>query len=144
MLLADDHALMRRILRLLLDGEDDMEVIAEANDLASVTRHVHAHQPHVLVLDLNMPDGSSIEAISQLRERAPETQIVVMTMQDSPAFAQRAFASGAIGFVVKDLADEELPRRYAPPRAARSTSAHGGCPVGRAAPGAHRGQVDRT
>jgi len=73
-------------------------------------RNVHAHQPHVLVLDLNMPDGSGIEALSQLRERAPETQIVVMTMQDSPAFAQRAFAAGAIGFVVKELADEELPQ----------------------------------
>jgi two-component system response regulator NreC len=107
--LADDHAMMRRALRLLLDGEDGVEVIAEADDLASVMRHVDAHEPHVLVLDLNMPDGSGIEALSQLRERAPETQIVVMTMQDSPAFAQRAFAAGAIGFVVKELADEELP-----------------------------------
>jgi len=86
-----------------------MEVVAEATDLASVVRHVHGHQPHVLVLDLNMPGGSSIEAIGQLRERSPETQIVVMTMQDSAAFAQRAFASGAIGFVLKDLADTELP-----------------------------------
>jgi two-component system response regulator NreC len=101
--------MMRRTLRLLLDGEDGVEVIAEADDLASVMRNVDAHQPHVLVLDLNMPDGSGIEALSQLRERVPETQIVVMTMQDSPAFAQRAFAAGAIGFVVKELADEELP-----------------------------------
>ncbi len=108
--LADDHTMMRRTLRLLLDGEDGVEVIAEAGDLASVMRNVHAHQPHVLVLDLNMPDGSGIEALSQLRERVPETQIVVMTMQDSPAFAQRAFAAGAIGFVVKELADEELPQ----------------------------------
>jgi two-component system response regulator NreC len=107
--LADDHTMMRRTLRLLLDGEDGVEVIAEADDLASVMRNVDAHQPHVLVLDLNMPDGSGIEALSQLRERVPETQIVVMTMQDSPAFAQRAFAAGAIGFVVKELADEELP-----------------------------------
>jgi len=108
--LADDHTMMRRTLRLLLDGEDGVEVIAEADDLASVMRNVDAHQPHVLVLDLNMPDGSGIEALSQLRERVPETQIVVMTMQDSPAFAQRAFAAGAIGFVVKELADEELPQ----------------------------------
>jgi two-component system, NarL family, response regulator NreC len=108
-LLADDHALMRRGVRMLLDGEQNMEVVAEATDLASVARHVHGHQPHVLVLDLNMPGGSSIEAIGRLRERSPETQIVVMTMQDSAAFAQRAFASGAIGFVLKDLADTELP-----------------------------------
>jgi two-component system response regulator NreC len=109
-LLADDHALMRRSLRLLLDGEEGLEVIAEADDLAAVTRHVHAHEPHVLVLDLSMPDGSSIAAISRLREQAPDTQIVVMTMDENPVFAQRAFAAGALGFVAKDLADGELPQ----------------------------------
>jgi len=107
-LLADDHALMRRSLRLLLDGEEGIEVIAEANDLAAVARHVDAHEPHVLVLDLSMPDGSSIEAISRLREQAPSTQIVVMTMEENPVFAQRAFAAGAVGFVAKDLAACEL------------------------------------
>ena len=71
MVLADDHALMRRRLRLLLDGEQGVEVIAEADDLAAVARHVRRHEPHVLVLDLSMPDGSSIEAIGQLRERRP-------------------------------------------------------------------------
>ncbi len=109
-LLADDHALMRRSLRLLLNGEDGMEVIAEADDLAAVTRHVQGHEPHVLVLDLSMPDGSSIDAIGRLREQAPDTQIVVMTMDDNPVFAQRAFAAGAVGFVAKDLADGELPQ----------------------------------
>jgi len=108
--LADDHALMRRSLRMLLDGEEGMEVVAEANDLAGVTRHVLGHEPHVLILDLKMPGGSSIEAISRLRERAPETNIVVMTMEESPGFAQRAFAAGALGFVAKDLADRELPQ----------------------------------
>ncbi len=108
--LADNHALMRRSLRLLLDGEPGVEVIAEAEDLDTVVRHVHGYQPHVLVLDLGLPDGSSSEAIRQLRERAPATQIVVVTMEDNPAFAQRALAAGAIGFVVKDRADEELPQ----------------------------------
>jgi two-component system response regulator NreC len=107
--LADDHALMRSTLRLLLDGEDDVEVIAEAGDLASLVRHVDAHQPNVLVLDLGMPDGSSSEAIRQLRERAPDMQIVIVTMEENPVFAQRALAAGAIGFVLKDRADEELP-----------------------------------
>jgi two-component system, NarL family, response regulator NreC len=108
--LADDHALVRRTLRLLLDGEDDVEVIAEASDLSSVARHVDGHRPHVLVLDLGIADGSSSEAIRRLRERAPETQIVIVTMEESPVFAQRALAAGAIGFVLKDLADEELPQ----------------------------------
>ena len=108
--LADDHALMRRSLRLLLDGEDGVEVIAEAEDLSAVTRHVQGHDPQVLVLDLNMRGGSSLEAISRLRERAPDTQIVVMTMNGNPVFAQRAFAAGALAFVAKDLADDELPQ----------------------------------
>jgi two-component system, NarL family, response regulator NreC len=107
--LGDDHALMRRTLRLLLDGEKDVEVIAEASDLASVERHVEDDPPDVLVLDLGMPDGSSVEAISQLRERATDTQIVALTMEDNPVFAQRALAAGALGFVVKELADGELP-----------------------------------
>jgi two-component system response regulator NreC len=109
-LLADDHELMRHRLRLLLDDEDGMEVIAEANDLAAVTRHVQTDEPNVLVLDLSMPDGSSIEAIGRLREQAPDTQIIVMTMDENPVFAQRAFAAGAVGFVAKDLADGELPQ----------------------------------
>jgi DNA-binding NarL/FixJ family response regulator len=109
-LLADGHALMRRTLRLLLDGEEGMEVIAEANDLAAVARQVDVHEPHVLVLDLSMPDGSSVEAISRLREQASGTQIVVMTMAETPVFAQRAFAAGALAFVAKDLADGELPQ----------------------------------
>jgi two-component system, NarL family, response regulator NreC len=107
--LADDHALMRRSLKLLLDGEHDVEVIGEANDLPAVARQVREHKPHVLVLDLGMPGGSSVEEIGLLRERCPDTQIVVVTMKDSPIFAQRAFAAGAVGFVAKDLADSELP-----------------------------------
>ena len=108
--LADDHALMRRSLRLLLDREADIEVIAEARELASVARHLQDDPPHVLILDLSMPDGSSVEAIGQLRERVPETQIVALTMDDNPTFAQRALAAGALGFVAKDLADDELPQ----------------------------------
>jgi two-component system response regulator NreC len=108
--LADDHALMRRSLRLLLDADEGVEVVGEAEDLTTVMRHVHGHRPHVLVLDLGMPDGSSIEAIRRLREEVPETEIVVLTMEESPAFAQQALDAGAIGFVLKDFADLELNR----------------------------------
>lgn len=106
--LADDHTLMRRSLRLLLESEEGVDVVAEAGDLAAVVRDVHRHQPHVLVLDLRMPGGSSIETIATLRERAPDTQVVVLTMDDNPVFAQHALASGALGFVLKELADGEL------------------------------------
>jgi len=107
-ILADDHALMRRSLRLLLDGEDDVDVIAEVGDMDAAIRHVHRHHPHVLVLDLRMPNGSSIETIARLRREAPDTHVVVLTMEDNPVFAQHAFASGAVGFVLKERADGEL------------------------------------
>ncbi len=109
LVLADDHAVMLRNLRRLLDGEDDVEVIAEAADCPAVMRHVLGHAPHVLVLDLEMPSGSSIEAIRRLREQAPDTEIVVMTMEMSAVFAQQAIDAGALGFVLKDRADGELP-----------------------------------
>src|ERR1700686_2684086 len=108
-ILADDHALMRRSLRLLLDTESDLEVVAEADDLALVVRHVHGQRPHVLVLDLGMPGGSSIDAIMRLRTQVPETDVVVLTMEDNPVFAQQAISAGAVGFVLKDSADEDLP-----------------------------------
>jgi two-component system response regulator NreC len=107
---ADDHSLIRRSVRLLLDGEQGVELIAEAGDLAGAESHVQGEHPHVLVLDLSMPGGSSIAAIGHLREAAPETQIVVMTMDDSPVFAQRALAAGALGYVSKEMADTELAR----------------------------------
>jgi two-component system, NarL family, response regulator NreC len=107
--LADDHAAVRRNLRLLLDHEDGLEVIAEADDISTVLRHVPVHLPHVLVLDLRLPNGSSLATIRRLREQVPETEIVVLTMEESPAFAQQALEAGAAGFVVKDQADGELP-----------------------------------
>ena len=110
MVVADDHALIRRSVRLLLEGEDDLELVGEADDIRSAAHHVNGRHPNVLVLDLGMPGGSSIEAIGELRETAPQTQIVVMTMEESPVFAQRALAAGALGYVSKELADGELAR----------------------------------
>jgi len=106
--LADDHAVVRSGLRLLLDGEAGLEVVAEAGDLDSARRYVRGHNPDVLVLDLNMPGGSSLEAIPDIRSEAPETQIVVLTMQQEPAFARHALGAGAIGYVLKEAADDEL------------------------------------
>jgi len=106
--LADDHAVVRSGLRLLLDGESDFEVVAEASDIESATRYVRGHHPKVLVLDLNMPGGSSLEAIPTLRQEFPDTQIVVLTMQQEPAFAREALGAGALGYVLKEAADDEL------------------------------------
>jgi two-component system response regulator NreC len=106
--LADDHPVVRRGLRMLLDDERDFEVVAEAGDVEEARQYVRGHRPTVLVLDLNMPGGSSLEAIPTIRSEFPETQIVVLTMQPEPAFARQAFAAGATGYVLKQAADGEL------------------------------------
>jgi two-component system response regulator NreC len=106
--LADDHAMVRRTLRLVLESEQDVDVIAEAVDVSAVLRQIARHVPHVLVLDLRLPNGSSVAMVRQLRARFAETEVVVLTMEESPLFAQRAIDAGAIGFVVKDRADTDL------------------------------------
>jgi two-component system response regulator NreC len=106
--IADDHTVVRQGLRLLIDNEDDLQVIAEAGTVPDAERLTAAHRPSVLILDLNMPGGSSLEAIPRLRAQSPATAIVVLTMQDDPAFARQALQAGALGFVLKEAADEEL------------------------------------
>src|SRR6478752_7225903 len=95
--IADDHAVVRSGLRMLLEAEDDLEVVAEAGDVASTLRYVRGHRPRVLVLDVHMPDGSggggrargsSLESLAELRAASPDTAIVVLTMQTDPAFAR--------------------------------------------------------
>ena len=103
--IADDHTVVRQGLRMLIDNEDGLQVIAEAGTVPDAERLTRAHRPTVLVLDLNMPGGSSLEAIPRLRD---ETAVVVLTMQDDPAFARQALQAGALGFVLKEAADEEL------------------------------------
>jgi two-component system, NarL family, response regulator NreC len=106
--IADDHRVVRTGLRLLLEEEAGLEVVAEADDVPSARQYVRAHRPRVLVLDLNMPGESSLTAIPELRRQVPETQIVVLTMQDDPAFAREALNAGALGFVLKGAAEVEL------------------------------------
>jgi two-component system response regulator NreC len=106
--LADDHAVVRTGLRMLLEAEPGFEVVAEAGDVDSARRYVLGHHPSVLVLDLNMPGGSSLDAIPEIRAQSPETDIVVLTMQEEPAFARHALAAGATGYVLKRAADSEL------------------------------------
>jgi two-component system response regulator NreC len=106
--IADDHPVVRRGLRELLDGEGGLEVVAEAGDVDGALRYVRGHHPDVLVLDLNMPGGSSLDAIPKIRAAAPETQIVVLTMQDEPAYARQALSAGVLGYVLKEAADSEL------------------------------------
>ncbi len=106
--LADDHEVVRAGLRMLLDAEPEFEVVAEAGDIEPTERRVAAHHPTVLVLDVNMPAGSSIGSIPRILEGSPETHIVVLTMQGDPELAREALRAGATGFVLKEAAEEEL------------------------------------
>ncbi len=106
--IADDHRVVRSGLRMLLEAEHQFQVVAEAGDVESTKRYVSGHRPTVLVLDLNMPGEPSLPAIPGLLERSPNTGIVVLTMQDDPAFAREAMRAGALGYVLKEAAGDEL------------------------------------
>jgi two-component system, NarL family, response regulator NreC len=106
--LADDHAVVRSGLKMLLDAEPDIDVVAEASDVETTARFVTGHKPTVLVLDLSMGEESSLPAIPDLHERTPETAIVVLTMENDPAYATQALRTGALGYVLKQSAGEEL------------------------------------
>lgn len=106
--LADDHAVVRSALRALLDGQPDLEVVGEAEDVAGARRAVADHAPDVLVLDVNMPDGLGVDAVAGLRDDFPDTQVVLLTMERDIALARRALDDGALGYLFKDAAHLEL------------------------------------
>jgi two-component system, NarL family, response regulator NreC len=108
--IADDHAVVRTGLKMVLDAEEGIEVVAEVGDVEAALRAVRTYRPDVLVLDLNMPGEPSLPAIPRFLEQAPQTAIVVLTMQQDPAFAREALRSGARGYVLKEAADAELVR----------------------------------
>jgi len=107
--LADDHEVVRAGLRLLLEAEPGFEVVAETGDVEGAVRYTRGHKPAVLVLDLNMPGSkNSLESIPDIKEASPATNVVILTMQDDPSFARSALQAGALGYVLKEAADDEL------------------------------------
>jgi two-component system response regulator NreC len=107
--LADDHAVVRSGLRLVLERAGGFEVVSEAGDADAALRTVLGHKPAVLVLDLNMPgELTSLDAIPRVQEVSPGTRVVILTMQEDPEFARRALRAGAAGYVLKEAADDEL------------------------------------
>jgi two-component system, NarL family, response regulator NreC len=127
--LAEDHETMRRGLRMVLDSAPDLRVVGEASDRMATLERVRSEHPDVLVLDLRMHGDSSMEMIHRLREQEPETEIVVLTMNDGAAFARHAQDAGARGFVIKDGADVELCE------AVRAAAAHTSYTSPRVTPG---------
>ena len=118
--LADDHSVVREGLRLLLERDGTMEVVAEAADGDAALRYVRGHKPDVLVLDLNMPGKDSLEVLPEVLEVSPSTHVVVLTMQPDAAFARAALQAGASGYVLKEAAHEELLRAIEAARQGRT------------------------
>jgi len=110
-LIADDHAVLRAGLKLLIGAESDMEVVGEAADGAEVVRSVQTTSPDVVLLDLSMPGSRGMQTIAELVRCAPSTpplRILVLTMHDDAASMQAALQAGASGYIVKKAADVEL------------------------------------
>jgi two-component system response regulator NreC len=107
-LIADDHAVLRAGLKLLINGQSDMEVVGEAGDGPATVRNAQATAPNVVLLDLSMPGTRSMQTIEQLVRVAPSARVLVLTMHDDPAYLQAALQAGASGYIVKKAADVEL------------------------------------
>jgi two-component system, NarL family, response regulator NreC len=95
-------------MKTLLDAEEDIETVAEAGSAHDAVFEVRAHTPDVILLDVVMPGQTGIEAIPSLLKEAPDTKVLVLSMQDDPRYVHEAFAAGAMGYVVKEAADTEL------------------------------------
>lgn len=106
--LVDDHAVLRAGLTALLNAEADMAVVGEAGDGAASLHVVADRQPDVVLLDINMPTMSGLEALSALRKVAPQSRVLILTMHDDQTYLRQALAQGAAGYVLKQAADSEL------------------------------------
>jgi two-component system response regulator NreC len=107
-LVVDDHAVVRSGLRLLLEAQDDIEVVGEAENARRAVFETIQGKPDVVLMDVVMPDQSGIEAIKPVLEAAPKAKVLVLSMQDDPSYVREAFAAGASGYVLKEAADTEL------------------------------------
>jgi DNA-binding NarL/FixJ family response regulator len=106
----DDHAVLRAGLRLLLDREEDLEPVGEAGTAEDALRALPRLRPDVVVIDIEMPGMGGIEGAMRIRERAPDTRVLVLSMHDQARDVRRAFDAGADGYLLKSAADEDLVR----------------------------------
>lgn len=106
--LADDHVVVRRGLRMLLEQNPTTEVVGEAGDAEAALEAATAERPDVLLLDLNMPGRPSLEILGDLQAAAPGVGVVVLTMEQDPAMARRALDLGVRGYVLKQAVEDEL------------------------------------
>jgi DNA-binding NarL/FixJ family response regulator len=107
-LIVDDHAVVRSGLRLLLEGEDDIEVAGEAGTAREAILEARSVKPDLVLMDVTMPDGSGLDAVPTLLYEHEEIKVLVLSMQDDPRYVREAFTVGASGYVLKEAADTEV------------------------------------
>jgi two-component system response regulator NreC len=109
-MVVDDHAVLRSGLRLVLEREDDIDWVGEAATAEDAIRAVERLNPAIVIMDLEMPGMGGLAGVERLRERRPEVAVLVLSMHDEADQVRRAFEAGAVGYVLKTAADEELVR----------------------------------
>ena len=109
-LIVDDHEVVRLGLRILLEGQSEMEVVAEAGNADEALREVERHRPHVAVVDIHLPGRSGLEACQEIRRRFPDTRVVILTSFADDDFIAEALRVGASGYVLKQVGGDELVR----------------------------------
>jgi two-component system response regulator NreC len=107
-LLADDHTILRAGLRILINAQHDMEVVAEAGNGAQVLLEAKSVEPDVVVLDIALPEVRGLKVIEHLQEMCPGTRVLVFTLQDDASYIRTALGAGATGYVVKTATETEL------------------------------------
>lgn len=107
-LIADDHAILRAGLRMLIDSQPDMKVIAEAPNGEDAVRLARAERPDVVILDITMPGGGGLRAVPEILKVCASTRVLLLTMHEEPAYLRTALASGAAGYVLKKSVDANL------------------------------------
>jgi len=107
-LLADDHSIVRAGLRRIVEESGDMEVVAEADDGRKAIQMVHKTCPDVVVVDISMPDMDGLEVISQLKSYYPKLPVIILTMYEEEQYVVRAIEAGAMGYLTKRSAPEQL------------------------------------
>ena len=107
-LIADDHGIVRSGLRMLIDRQSDMEVIAEADDGVDAPERTQAEHPDVAVLDVSMPRMTGLQAAREIRSHSPDTRVLLLSMHDDERYFFEGLEAGAAGYVLKRAADTDL------------------------------------
>ena len=107
-LIADDHGIVRSGVKLLLDRQPDIEVVAEAEDGIEAVEKTIEHRPDVAVLDVSMPRMTGLQATHEIKQQAPDTQVLILSMHDDERYLFEALRAGAAGYVMKQAADQDL------------------------------------